>query len=362
MTGRKERYISLRTTYRSRGAFPAFFLSLLLGASGSADELPLFATDVPLDVVLELPLNTILKQSAKRPVVAGQLHYSDSTGQQVTLDVKVTTRGNSRLEQCSFPPLSITVKKKQATDTLFAGQKKLKLVTHCQNRSSFGQYLLQEYSIYRAFNALTDISFRVRRLNISYRNTEKSGREIDADAFLIESIVEVSKRADLQRMKVDSVSARQLDPSYATISAVFQFLIGNTDWSIARGSRKNRCCHNGRVLSPADKETGWLVVPYDFDQAGLINTSYSQPNPTLPIRSVRQRLYRGRCAFADQLDAAIKLFNDRHSELESILLPAGLSGGKRKSSLAYIDEFYRIINDEERMQYYVDRGCMGPKL
>lgn len=343
----------------------AVLLSLLACTYASAEELPLFASGSPLDIVLELPLNTIMKQSKKRPVVAGQLSYFDSVGQQVSFDVKITTRGNSRLEVCSFPPLAITMKKKHVAGTLFEGQKKLKIVTHCKHSSEtreYRQFLLQEYSIYRAFNALSDISFRVRLLHISYRNTEKSGRATDAYAFLIESIEEVASRVDLERQKVSSVPQSRLDPGYATMTALFQFLIGNTDWSILQGAGDDRCCHNGRVLSPAGAESGWKVVPYDFDQAGLINTPYAQPNPRLRIRTVRQRIYRGRCAFLEKLEPAVRLYNDRRGDLESILVHPDMSPSRRRYSLGYVEDFYKIINDDKQLQTYVERGCMGPKL
>lgn len=102
-------------------------------------------------------------------------------------------------------------------------------------------------------------------------------------------------------------------------------------------------------------------MPYDFDQAGLINTSYAVPGEKLPIRSVRQRLYRGRCAHAGQVDAAVSLFNDRRQQLESILLPDGLSRSRQKAALSYINEFYRIVNDDKKRQRYIERTCVGGK-
>jgi hypothetical protein len=336
-----------------------FLLLLLFLGPANAGELPLFASERPLDVVLELPVKTLMKQSAKRPVVAGQLSYFDADGAEVAIDVKITTRGNSRLEECSFPPLSITLKKKRVKGTLFEGQKKLKVVTHCNNQSRFGQYLLQEYSIYRAFRSLTDASFRVRFLNIRYRNSEKSGRDIEKTAFLIESIDEIADRLQMKRRKIRSVSAKQLDPDYATMSALFHFLVGNTDWSMLKGPGEDRCCHNGKVLSQPGERDNWIVVPYDFDQAGLINTSYAVPAEQLPIRSVRQRLFRGRCSHADHVDAAVSLFVDRREQLESILVPDSLSRSRQKATLSYINEFYRIVTDEKKRQRYIEKTCLG---
>jgi hypothetical protein len=55
------------------------------------------------------------------------------------LDIAVATRGNSRLELCSLPPLSINLKRKQVASTLFAGQNKLKIVTQCRKSADYRQ-------------------------------------------------------------------------------------------------------------------------------------------------------------------------------------------------------------------------------
>ena len=76
---------------------------------------------------------------------------------------------------------------------------------------------------------------------------------------------------------------------------LFQYLIANTDFSVIRGPEGEGCCHNGRVIAPRGEQTGWIVLPYDFDQAGIINTDYSLPDRRLGIRVVTSRLYRGFC-------------------------------------------------------------------
>ncbi len=330
---------------------------VLLSSIAVADGLPLFDADEPLEITLEFPLMTVIRKAADRPVVDGVARYVDATGNAVSLPVKISTRGKSRLEVCQFPPLSLTVKKKAAQGTVFEGQKSLKLVTHCRSQSLYRAYVAQEFGIYRAFNEITDVSFRVRQLNVTYVDSDKPGRTLEERAFLIESIGDVAARAELQRQKVTKVKAAQLDPLYSALTAVFQFMVGNTDWSALQAPEGSNCCHNGRVLSQPGEESGWKVVPYDFDQTGIINPSYAEPAPQLHIRSVRQRLYRGRCAHSEQLDAVIELFNERRPQLESALLVEGLRN--RKSAVNYIASFYRIINDPKQRSNYIESRCVG---
>jgi hypothetical protein len=335
------------------------FILLLLPALFGAKDSALFDSDTPLDLVFEFPVNTIVRKADDRPVVEGSVLYTDENGQQVKVGLTMTTRGKSRLEHCTFPPLSANFGKQERKNTLFDGQKKLKIATHCRNGNTYARYLLQEYSIYRAFNVLTEKSFRVRMINATYRDAEGKNKDLSASAFFIESDNEVADRLGMETRDVSMINPSQLDSTYASLFALFQFLIANTDWSTLKGPGEEGCCHNGKVIAPPGSGSGWLVVPYDFDQAGIINTKYSMPADGLGLRSVRQRLYRGRCGHEAQLDATIALFNARRQELEAALLPEALPDRYRKSSLSYIDDFYRIINDPLEREKNIENRCLG---
>jgi len=337
-----------------------FLFVLFVASCSMADELPLFASDAPIDITFEFPLDVILKQADERPVVKGEAYYTDAVGNQVSISIKMTTRGRSRLEYCRFPPLSVTFNKKQAKGTIFEGQqKKLKIVTHCRQSAAHRKYIVQEQRIYEAFNVLSDVSFRTRVLDVTYKNSERPDNTINEPAFVIESLVEVADRNELKRQKVKNVQSRQLDPEYSALSALFQFMIGNTDWSVVSGPGEKDCCHNSKPLSPPGADTGWFVVPYDFDQAGLINTRYAVVAAPLPIKTVRQRLYRGRCSHLDQMDPTVALFNERRQQLELALMPDGPRNDK--STASYIDGFFRIINDPKQRERYIDKACLGSK-
>lgn len=341
----------------SRDMKSLFLILLLSSVTCGASEFPLFASNEPLAITLAFPLDTIIRQAEKEPVVSGTAHYIDADGQKVSFPIKISTRGKSRLAMCRFPPLSLMIKKKDGKGTVFEGQKQLKITTHCRPSSSFRSYNLQEFSIYRAFNVLTDISFRARYLNITYQDTEKPTKVIQENGFILESVSELADRLEMKRQKVALVKSSQLDTNYTALVALFQFLIGNTDWSISRGHAGANCCHNGKVLSPPGSDDGWRIVPYDFDQSGIINTSYSSPAESLRIRSVRQRLYRGRCRHLSGIDGAIALFNQHRPALEAALLPQEIK--KRKSAVKYVDEFYQIINDPKERKIRIDDRCRG---
>ena len=331
------------------------FSACMSGSIAAAQSL--FESDEPLPLVLELPAKDLLRQAQKKPTVPGLLRYTGIDGTDVVLDVAITPRGKSRLEQCSYPPLSINLKRKQVGTTIFAGQNKLKLVTQCRGTAVYRRYLNQEYIIYRIYNLLSDYSFRVRMLEVTYRDS--SGRRGDEvqPAFFIESDEEVAGRQKMTTVDTNVVNVSQLDTGRLSIFTLFQFMIGNTDWSVRKGPATEGCCHNGKVVAPPDSRNGWVVLPYDFDQSGLINTSYAMPSDLLPIRSVRQRLYRGFCSGNAQLGSTIATFNDNRAAFQHLFGTGPDGPSKNKAALKYLQSFYEIVNDPEKRQKKIIDAC-----
>lgn len=322
---------------------------------------PLFECDAPLEFTLEVPMKTLLRRAEDRPVLDGKLHYTNPHGQQLEFDVQVTTRGHSRLETCKFPPLTVIFEKKQVKGTVFAGQKKLKVVTPCRTGESYLEFLRQEYGIYKAYNVVTDAAFRPRMLRVTFTDSQGKLKDEVRIAFFIESIHEVAKRSGMETVKLNKIPPYHLDAANSSIYELFQYLIANTDWSKSKGPGEEDCCHNGKALRVQDSEFGWVVLPYDFDQAGLINVPYARPHDRLPIRRVTQRLFRGRCEYLDHLDTTIQLFNERRQAIEAALASGGVSERTRDRQNAYVAKFYEIVNDPELRQRHVDGRCRGQR-
>jgi hypothetical protein len=326
---------------------------------GYGQEDPLFLSDAPLAITLEMPIKTIVKDAEDKPVVDGILHFVDSDGSAVAVDMTMTTRGRSRLDYCKFPPLKMNIKKKQAKGTLFAGQNKLKIVTHCRKGDTHLRYLRQEFGIYKAYNELTDFSYRARWITVTYKDS--AGEEDDEihDAFFIESLREIAERHNREPVMANRVNSSFLEPVEASRYALFQYLIANTDWSMLKGPGEEGCCHNGRILMEAGSSSNWVVMPYDFDQAGLINTKYAMPADGLGIRSVRQRVYRGRCRHNPQLVDTMAQFNDKRADLERHLVPVEISKGSQKTARKFVNAFFDIINNPKKYQREFYGDCVG---
>lgn len=328
-------------------------------ATGAAVTPPLFASDEPISITITAPMRDLIRQRKDKKQYDALLQFTDSAGDESTFSVKLSPRGNSRLEVCAFPPLRITIDPETVVGSVFEGQRRLKLVTKCNSDRDAAAWLLLEYGIYRAYNEVTPNSFRVRRVEVTYRDTESQRWHREQTNFLIESIAEAGVRLQREAVRPPRIEANQLNRAMAAQYALLQFMVGNTDYAVKRGSGGEGCCHNGRALAAAGRQKDWVMLPYDFDQAGLVNTDYALPDKRFRIRNVSQRLYRGFCWHNEETIDAIALFNSRHDQIIAALLPKGLSKSKARRSRSYVEGFYEIINDEENMQGYLLDKCRG---
>ncbi|MDH3552013.1 MAG: hypothetical protein OER22_05300 [Gammaproteobacteria bacterium] len=319
---------------------------------------PLFASNEPLDVRIVAPFDSIALDRPTQEYVSGQLQYRTTDGKLVDLDVGIRARGRYRRrpDVCAFPPLRLNFKKSQVKKTLFAGQDKLKLVTHCTTGSYIHeQSILAEFLAYRFFNLLTDASYRVRLLRIKYANpNEEIG--IDGYGIFIEHKDSLAKRIGLPPLSVEKIPVSSLDPEYLNLTSVFHYLIGNTDFSPIAGAPGGECCHNHTLFG--GDGTPYISVPYDFDMSGFVSAPYAAPNPKLRLDSVQDRLYRGRCVNNERLPTTFEKIVARRDDFEALIRDqAGLSRKMRSGMLRYVDEFYRTISRPKSVERHFIKKC-----
>lgn len=349
--------VSARVVAAIRRSVAVGALVLAMAAApeaGAQPGAPLFATHDPLEATLAVPLRTLVRRMSRRPVVDGTFTYAGDQGP-VVLDVEVTTRGFSRLEICAFPPLRLDFKRGQLPGTVLAGQNRLKLVTLCRDRPDYAQYLELEYVAYRVYNLVTEYGFRARKVALRYVDTER-GDVVEAPAFFLEDIDGVAERLGTRELEVPAVGVAELEPHRLAELGVFQYLIGNTDWSAIAAADGEDCCHNMGVVAPREK-TGIVTIPYDFDQTGLVDASYAEPNPALRLRTVRQRLYRGFCIANPHVDAAIQAFNAARADIEALFAAASLDDEHRTEALEYLAEGFAVLNDPALRQREIEAAC-----
>jgi hypothetical protein len=242
--------------------------------------------------------------------------------------------------------------------TVFDGQDRLKVVTHCQTgRSDYEQQVILEYLVYRTLNVLTDMSFKVRLARITYVDLDDDRDSLTRYAFFIEEEDMMAQRIGWASLEVQQVSPWDYDQDQLNLVEVFQYMVANTDWDgFKKSDDQESCCHNLKVIgNPAGPV---FPVPYDFDWTGLVNRRYAKPDPSLRIRTVRQRLFRGVCRERGELEAVFPLFNQKKDEIYDLFRSqAGLDPRLVEQSLEYLDEFYEVIDDPGKVSSRMMRDC-----
>jgi hypothetical protein len=312
----------------------------------------LFEDSTTLEIRLTGQLSSLIKNKEKREDWPFQIHVD---GKQ--LDLKVRARGNSRMRVCDFPPLRFNFSDTDTAGSVFEEHGKLKLVTYCRKGNRSRQDVLEEYVAYRIFNLLTEVSFRVRLVYITYNDTDGSIKKSEADhyGFLIEPVDQLTRRINGKLYEVSGVSLKSLNQEQAALVYVFQYLIGNTDWSFVKANTDDSCCHNIKLFGIDSKQT---PVPYDFDLAGIVNASYAFPDPSLRIDKVWKRAYRGFCTDTGILRGALNTITSMQSAILGVISDLPLLTEKEKSKrIDYLLKFFEKATDEEAIIRLFERTC-----
>ena len=326
-------------------------------AFGQGTAKPLFGSEAPIRFTIQGPVNSIARKAAKS--VAPEAAVLTMTAPAESHPIQLSARGLSRRTGgiCDFPPLRVEFTRPPAATSLFAGQRRLKLVTHCKSSAGHQQYLLMEYSGYLLLNQLTPLSHRVRLATVDY--VEPNGKpSISRLGFFIEDLDDLAKRNGLSEARVgDRINAGQLDPAGAARTALFMYMIGNLDWSMRAGPAGEGCCHNSRLLSGGP---GLIPVAYDFDYSGLVDAPYAIPPAQVKVRSVRQRHYMGYCRHNNAALAAAAEFRAKRPALEGVYsqIP-GLEERTRRKALSYLAAFYAEIANDAAVRANLLKDCMG---
>lgn len=313
----------------------------------------LFATDDVLSFTLTARMQAVVDDRAKPKADSlatkhpAQLTWSAAGDDPGAVPVSLLVRGNFRRNatNCAFPPLYIDFPKKKVKGTPFVGQNKLKLVTHCQGE----EYVAREYVVYQLYNRLTPISFRARMARVSYVDSLGKRPPETRWGFLIEDEDAAAKRNGLREVK-STVQTSEIDSMNGATMAVFEFMIGNIDWSILYR-------HNIRLVAAADNDPP-KAMPYDFDHAVIVDAPYAST-----ADDEGQHIYRGALYPGWLMKRVFARFNDLKPQFYALYeQDKRLTRSYVKQTVKYLDKFYAIINNPAQVKSYFFNGDTGGKL
>ena len=314
----------------------------------------LFLSQDVVPVKMSYSSKEMKKETNDSSYINTNFEYQTSIDKWESIELQLRRRGNYRLKNCTFPPLKLKIKKASAKGTIFKGNKRLKMVMPCNAHSSNNNKVVKEYMAYKFYEQLSPYHFKTRLLEIDYTDLKnKNPKNHKFMGFLIEDDKQVAKRHNGNVIK-HRVHPMMQEGVCSVRSAFFQYMIGNTDYSVAYG-------HNVKLLF-IDKNT--IPVPYDFDMSGLVNASYAVVsqinNKPMPIDNVRQRLYRG---FKRPNDIFQKVRQEYLSQKDAIFTiiedckPMFDNDKEYEKAKEYILSFYEILIDDAKFSRQIVKAA-----
>ena len=315
----------------------------------------LFDRDDPLALDVYMDTKALCRDPRRERCVdlPAELAYRDDDGQQRRIEVSLRSRGRFRDEtgDCSLPALFVFFLGGTA-GTLFEGQSMLPLTTHCRTPLEYEHYVLKEHLAYRINNVLTDKSLRARLARMTYHDTGGRTEPLTRYAFFVEHFDSLAERHDAVVWKPNRFDVLDADPLEMATLDLFEYMIGNTDWSAIFG-------HN--VVLIRDAAGLATAVPYDFDFSGLVDAEYASVAPELPIRDVKQRIFRGVCRPDTDWPRVFAEFQERRGAIEDLAGLVGLPSTVEDDARRYLDGFFETLSSATQREHDIVTACRSPR-
>ncbi|MBS0011862.1 MAG: hypothetical protein KFF49_10660 [Bacteroidales bacterium] len=305
----------------------------------------LFDTEEVLDITIKFDVTEYMRKKPDEYMDAVITFYN-AADDSVSYDIRLRARGVRRRELCTFPPIRLNFKN---TSTIYGdidSISNIKMVTHCNTPSSYQNYVLKEYLLYKMYNIVTDYSFRVRLLRVKYIDTGDRGRFYSKYGFLIEPMDLLERRLNVFEIENIYLRYENLVPDLLDRMAIFQYMIGNTDWQVIS-------YHNIKIVKGRDQEKG-VAIPYDFDYSGFVNTSYAVPSELFEIKNVKERLFLGACRPDSTYRRIIGEFEDKRDNFYSLKDRCELIDERSARYVNdYLDSFFKLCERDRLVNIFL---------
>jgi hypothetical protein len=312
-----------------------------------------FDTEVPLKITLKYDITSFIRNKQKAEYIDAELIVYNDNEAPVTKKIRIMARGNFRKGQCYFPPLFLNFKTDEIERTELKGVNKIKVVTHCTTGKNNDNIVLKEYLAYKLYNILTEKSFRVRLADITYIDTGKKKQQFREIGFIIEPVELVAKRNNCVLIEPTVVRGENLVEEDADRSALFQYMISNTDWRFKGG-------HNTKYMKSLTDITSKVIpVPYDFDFSGFVDASYAFPQSWSTSETLFERDYLGYCRENDEFYMkSIELFMGKQDQIMKTISTFSLLPEKeRKVINQFTEDFFKDAKDAKRLISALKSEC-----
>ena len=307
--------------------------------------------DTVLNLVLAFDHDRLLKNKNTNNYQPGTLRIQEADGKEEVWDIELRPRGNMRRKVCDIPPIKIRFMEEQLQERGLDKRRSLKMVILCRKGTGFEQLLLREYLAYRLYNIMTPYSYRVQLARITYRDTEGNRDFMEGFAFFIEHPKDLAERTGATILGEEvNFSPKLMKSDESEMFAMFQYMIGNTDWHFYNN-------HNVDILGkPGTSEL--IPIPFDFDYSGLVKTTYAVPSDKLRIKHVVERYYQGCCREEEETLATIQQFLDKKDAIMGTACEFPYFRNYSRNHInRFLDKFFRILEDPKARKREILKHC-----
>lgn len=308
----------------------------IVGLSAQTAELPniydFLTQEEGQKLTLETDLTTLMSDRRTKEYIPGLITLED--GQSFPL--KIRPRGKYRRKICEIPPLKLKFSNKMLTEAGFDTLNEIKLVIPCMDSNQGDNLIVKEYLVYRMFERLSSASCRARlvRMTIKDNHVERTKRQVIC--LLLEDKEQVCKRLNAYEIEQYGIHPDSLHMNQAALVAMFQYMIGNTDWDISM--------MRNVYLLKGDAASKTLVVPYDFDFSGFVSAPYASPSSESGLRTVRDRFLMANGIDESAMHRAVQVLDAAKKDLMDLCKNKYLSKDNSIQLMEYLDSFYRNID------------------
>lgn len=316
----------------------------------ASENFSLFDSDELLGVTLKFDLTGFMRKTKVEDSFDGEMNIYSGPNDSISRKIVVKHRGFFRYENCSFPPVEINLKKPLYAYGDSGRIKKLKLVNHCQSGSAYDEYVLREYLVYKIFNVITDTSFRVRLLRVTYIDTKKSRKPIVQYGFFVEPKNVLAERINTIALNSINLNQRHIVPEVIDRIAIFSYMIAHWDWSVPGQ-------HNLLLLKSLKINSANLgiAVPFDFDLTGVVNAEYAVPSEELGLKTIRERRFLGMCRGREEFEKRLKEFAAKKEIIYRNVADFNYLSQKSKNDITtFLDQFFDQLEKPKSFNNLVD--------
>jgi hypothetical protein len=294
-----------------------------------------------LEMELTTDLTLLKDQKKTNEYQPASLSFTDKNGQLQKWEVKLRSRGKFRRRICVLPPLKVNFNKGDLQKAGLAKDDELKIITHCVEGVEGKEFLLREYLAYKLFERISPYALKVHMVEIRYRDS-KSKSKINGWGILMEDEASMAKRNggklcdDCYSTPKDSFDMEQVNAA-----CMFEFMIGNTDWSIPM-------VRNVKMLKFKDGRKS-AIIPYDFDFSGFVNASYALPNADYKLTNIRERIFLSLTQNDAEIASTKALFESKREEMITLIKNFKmLSSMGRGDAVDYVESFFEALKQPLR--------------